>query len=272
MNRLAIPRAGRPEKARVIRVSCSRAEKIACLYASGMPGFIACQKGSAHLDRTGSQSDAGHDSAAIHDSSGGDHRNLNGVHDLRDQCHRANHAGSEITCKSATVTPGLASLRHHRVYARLLEHEGSFTVVAVPAINNPRPRISRMAVSGKRPKVKLNAEAPVCNVAPSRSSNEICSGAGRDGAGKDCRFGEKRGNSLQCSLRVIAGATWGKRREQVNAEWPRGLSPNFFSRFEDSLRCQIGSADEAHASRLAYCRNQLRCIAPARQWGLDYGH
>jgi hypothetical protein len=123
MKRLTSPRAGRPENARVTRVSSSRACRSARLYAAGMPASSTVRNAGTHLDAGRAERERGGDSAPIHDAAGGEHRHAHRVDDLRHERHAADEPRLERLGEGAPVRARLAALRDDRVDAIALEHQ-----------------------------------------------------------------------------------------------------------------------------------------------------
>ena len=79
--------------------------------------FGTGDKRRAKLRRLRAERECGSDTAAIHEAARRDHRNIDGIHDLRHQRHRADHARVDVTDEGAAMPAGLGALRANGIGA-----------------------------------------------------------------------------------------------------------------------------------------------------------
>ena len=95
----------------------------AARWASVVPASADAKERGAELDGLGAEGQRGGDAAAVHDPARGDHRDADGVDDLRDQRHRAHERSFDRLEERAAVPACLISLDHDRIDARPLERD-----------------------------------------------------------------------------------------------------------------------------------------------------
>ena len=83
--------------------------------------LVTAQKGGAHLHGGGAQLQSGAHARGVGDAAGGDHRHLQGRHQLWHQGEGAELLGQIVAQEVAAVAAGLQPLSDHGVRAMLLK-------------------------------------------------------------------------------------------------------------------------------------------------------
>ena len=117
MRRFTMPRAGRPLKTiRQSRVPGGLASERRPVHGAGR-GFRAEQVGCSNLDAGGAKGHRRRDAFRVRDAAGGDHRERDRLHDLRDQRERSDLGAQVVRQEHAAVPAGLEPLGDDRIDA-----------------------------------------------------------------------------------------------------------------------------------------------------------
>ena len=110
MTRLTIARAGLPVEDVGDRGLPGLGRRERGAVERGHLGLLAEEIGGADLHAGGAEHEGGRDSPAVGDAAGGNHRDVDGIDDLRDERHRADHPGLGLPGKGSAMPAGLDAL------------------------------------------------------------------------------------------------------------------------------------------------------------------